>query len=134
MTSPLKVTVEIDTNYLIPLPKEQWWANCAHCDKPQARWRLIDPNVRVEGKEHPTFLLCAICFIYESNWGTNPERKKELEDTIQRLAREMKRSFLYDPAGRLLSSRDADDVLGSIALVSRQRQLRANLVKFKESA
>jgi hypothetical protein len=130
-----KVTLEIDTSCLIPLPKQMWKSNCSNCDKPQGMWRLIDPTKRLkppmddgspeDGESF--FILCSLCWLYTSNWGKNPKRASEIEATITELEGIAKHKFLRDAEGNLLSPSDADNVLGLIALASRRKFLQAKL-------
>jgi hypothetical protein len=90
------------------------------CDKVQARWALRDA-VPEEGEDE-IYALCSLCFLYESNWGLN--RQEEIEVLIKDVENRQDRAFIRTKNGRLLAPKDADQVLGSIALVSRIFEMR----------
>lgn len=143
----------IDTNLLLPyVDKSLHNTFCSSCDKPQAKWDMIDPNlVDKQGNMRPTaFPVCSICFLYESNWGVDrKDQVREVVDEFERIRRadqdkkykeelEARKksgsvivlpepaafSYSRDMAGRLSDIRDADNILLYIAWVSRQELLK----------
>jgi hypothetical protein len=119
----LKKAIIIDHRLLRPLPKAGWNVACGTCSKPQARWEMGPPiEQKVKGSE-PVFV-CAVCFLYESEWSVG--RAGEVEALIEDIERERNTKHLRDPEGRLFP-KDADSILAAIALASQTLALRDRL-------
>ena len=131
--------VLIDPNLLRPLAQTRWGANCIICDKPQSHWEtpdLIDEK-HVVVKKGGT--LCALCFLYKSEWAVDrePELRAMVIEVEKLRAKEKatalvlkdtdKPAFLFekDMAGRLVSLTDANQLLANIALFSRTMFMNA---------
>jgi len=101
----------IDPRYIRALPKALFRSNCVECDRLQAMWEMGP-----EGGER--VFICSICFLYESNWGQ--KRIEQVHDVVQEVEKESGSNFMRDADGdRLLSSKDADGIVGALALTSR---------------
>ncbi len=115
------MTLLVDTRYLEPLPQAMWDIACSRCDRRRARWQMTDPKLkRIEkGKEIPQkFSICAICFLYASNWGLR--RRKDIDALVVAVEKEKGVLFSRDIGNRLVNGKDADLILGSIAYTSRR--------------
>lgn len=86
------------------------------CDKPQARWTLNDPSSPSPVEIDSVLPICSLCFLYLSGWGKkNAEGISSLVDRV-----EAKRAIPFERKdGVLVHCKDADQILQSIALVSR---------------
>jgi hypothetical protein len=122
----------ITTLYLRPLPQKMWDFPCQHCGKAQARWELHEPEEDEDGEEgmprQEFNAVCSLCFLYESNWGRR--RLDEIQEYIRDVEQEKGIKYLRDIGNRLLSCNDANNLLASLAMLSRvleQRQASAAL-------
>lgn len=83
---------------------------CAYCGLDRARWIYADVSTAPPAVQD----ICALCFLYESPWGTSRTEK------IERLVRVSEAfsgmTFQKDETGRVADSREADAVLSRIAL------------------
>lgn len=98
-------------------PKQELILHCANCDKPQARWDVV---IRNEQGGYDPQDICALCFLYESEWGQ--KRREQIDGVIARVEVKKSLSYMRDPEQRLLLCADADKILGGIAVASRMRE------------
>jgi hypothetical protein len=138
-----KPLLMLDPDRLKPLPKDLWDMPCSACGKLEAKWGFLpsDPVEEVNGvaPEVEPLTLCSLCFLYESEWGKR--RRADLDAMIASLESELTTRvrdeharkatlspeqflainivFPKSPEGRLLDNKDANRVVGSIAILSR---------------
>lgn len=107
---------------LRPLPKSMWDSNCAKCDKRQSRWQFIpvDQDPRKGG-----LLMCSLCWLYESAWGER--RRADIDEMVREVEVQSGEIFHRGKNGRLWSCRDADRILGAIAMTSRMFLMRGKV-------
>lgn len=94
--------------------------NCVTCCQPVAHWRI--KHARYGGEAD----ICALCFLYTSGWLVK-ERVRRVEQVVQviGLKRNQPLQYVVGEHGdklwppRLAILKDADDVLGAIALHDR---------------
>lgn len=110
----------IHPKFIRPLPQSMWDVNCAKCDKRQSRWQFF-PSDAPEGVKGGV-LVCSLCWLYESDWGKN--RREDLDQMIRDVETTAEEIFHKTKDGRLWSVRDADRILGAIALTSRMFIMR----------
>jgi hypothetical protein len=129
----------VDPNRLFPLPQSMWDAHCDHCDKRQSRWLFVPVEmgppieINVPGSTRAAgHVICSLCWLYESEWGL--KRREHIDAYIREVELESKAVFARAEDGRLWSCRDADRIMGAIALTSRifvrhhmQMQLRKQM-------
>ena len=121
------IPLVIDTRFLRPLPKSLWDSNCHNCDKRQSRWEMGPPY----GGE--TYTVCSICFLYDSKWGE--KREDQIHVLVEECEAESGEKMLRDSDGKtLLSCKDADAILSSIALTSRMFQMQDQVDGLKKAA
>ncbi len=97
-----------------PLPKALRGQACTQCNKLQASWDLP-----IKYKE--PVLICSLCVLYDpSIWD------EFTRTTITKI--ETARGHMFDrgPDSRLLNVKDADDVVGMLALTARVSMLGAD--------
>lgn len=85
---------------------------CDSCNKGQSSWIAEIPR----GDEDRIYV-CAICVLYETDWGKKAHERVEV--TKGAIEKSRGRSFELDSKRRLALARDADDVLGAIAMALR---------------
>ena len=106
----------VDTRMLRPLPKTLFQSPCSNCDKRQAMWEM-GPE-----RSDECVFVCSLCFLYESRWGES--RREQIDILVDEVQVEAGEKFLRATDGKqLLSCKDADRILGSIALTSRMFRL-----------
>lgn len=110
----------INPRFIRPLAKSMWDVNCAKCDKRQSRWQLFPSDAPKDVKGG--ILICALCWLYDSKWGER--RRADLDQMIGDVETEAGENFIRDQNGRLWSCRDADRILGSIAMTSRMFEMQ----------
>jgi len=105
--------------FVRPMPESMWGLACARCDKVQSKWELHEQvQVGDQLEVRKEFLpLCALCFLYESNWGQR--RRKRLDHLIEEIEQSLGSKFVMDIGGRLAFAAEGDRVLAAIALSSR---------------
>ncbi len=133
----------LDPDRLKPLPKDLWDMPCSSCQRVEAKWAFM-PSVPPPGAENAAtepepYTLCSLCFLYLSEWGKRRRGEidkmvaaveKELTDReLDEAARkgtlppekfaEIKVEFPKDEDGKMMSNRDANRILGAIAVSSR---------------
>lgn len=118
MHSPLVINPE----YLRPLPESLWNVACDKCDKRQARWEFFPSD---EPENDKGFMICALCWLYESEWGQN--RREDIDEMIREVEKRAGQIFQRAKGNRLWSCKDADRILSSIALTSRMFVYRSAL-------
>lgn len=106
-----RVPLTLDSHVLRPLPPALWGMACTWCDKAQASWVHIS-----EGEQRET-VLCAHCWLYVSEWGR--ARQVDIEGFLHDVEVQLEQTLPRDTDGRLAYCRDADRVLGAIAVTSR---------------
>lgn len=109
--------VYLDPLSLRPLAQALCGISCSMCDKRQSVWEL--PSAR---RGEP---VCSLCWLYESEWGK--EHREDIETLVRAVEVYKGEMFKKTDDGRLLDCRDADHVLGSIAVTSRIARQRAML-------
>lgn len=116
----------IDTRFLRPMPKAMWGANCVNCDKSQSMWEMGPPD-----EPNP---VCALCFLYESQWAE--KRIDEVHGLVRDIEVSTGEKMLRSPGDNvsLLSVKDANKVLGAIAMTSRMFALQDKLEAVKVKA
>jgi len=102
---------------LRPLPLSLRGLSCVRCDKPTASWWCDLPT---EGADKT--YICSICSLYTTKWGI--AESSAIEETLSRIQSVRRRTFDTDSNGRLVRSKDADDVLGVMVLASRTTDVR----------
>lgn len=113
----------LDPRTLRPLPQSLWGHSCAWCDKAQSVWELFEAEKeRARRKGKP---LCSLCWLYESTWGR--EYRESLNELIRAVEAATDDTFQKTGDGRLWACRDADRLLGSIAVTSRIAAQRTRL-------
>jgi hypothetical protein len=136
----------VDPSRLFPLPQSMWDASCDHCDKRQSRWMFVPvemgPPVELSGQDSlrvKGHVICSLCWLYESEWGL--KRREHIDAFIRDVELETKAVFARAEDGRLWSCKDADRILGAIALTSRifvqhhiQQQLRKQIESESEGS
>lgn len=114
----MNVPLLVDTERLQMLDKSAWDLACAVCDKRQSKWELVSPAEK-PGTTDTRAPICSLCFLYESAWGK--ARAEHLQEFLKEVAAEnTERKMLLGPNGGLVSIRDADHILGILALTSRR--------------
>lgn len=73
--------------------------------------------------------MCSLCWLYETEWGK--ERREDIDGMI-RAVEARTEAFRKTDDGRLWSCRDADRILGAIAVTSRIVSQRAMLAGLGE--
>lgn len=116
----------LDTRMLRPLPEPLWDSSCVNCDRMQSRWEMGP-----QGSDECVFV-CSLCFLYESQWGQ--KRRDQLPFLIHDIEAEKGERFLRTPDDRLLSCKDANDILGAIALTSRMFQVHDTIEAVSQAA
>jgi hypothetical protein len=111
----------LDPRVLRPLPQSLWGHACSKCDKTQSVWELFagDPSRR---KGEP---ICSMCWLYESEWGQ--ERRADIDQFIREVEVQAETIFRKTLDGRLWSCKDADRIVGAVAVTSRIATQRAML-------
>lgn len=104
----------VDTSKLHPLTHEMWDSNCYHCDKRQAKWSL-------QLEDDPVFI-CSLCMLYESDWGL--AHSADVGQLVKEADAKRNEATATDTKGRILFPKDADRILGTIALISRMYEQR----------
>lgn len=108
--------IRVDTSRFQMLDKDRWDSACAVCQQTTAKWEMRGPGL--DGKE-AWAAICSMCFLYKSNWGkTHSENISSYLSEV--VSKETKRKMLLSPEGKLLSSPDADFILGVLVLTSRR--------------
>ena len=67
-------------------------------------------------------MICALCWLYESVWGK--KRREDLDEMIKDVEVAIDENFQRGDDDRLWACKDADRILGSIALTSRMFIMR----------
>lgn len=119
---PVFKAVFLDPELLRPLPPSLWGHACSECDKRQSVWEL--PSEARKGAP-----VCSLCWLYETEWGK--ERREDIDGMI-RAVEARTEAFRKTDDGRLWSCRDADRILGAIAVTSRIVSQRAMLAGLGE--
>jgi len=109
-TRPLR----LNSRLLRPLPQSLWNISCSMCDKRQSVWEHVDLDDLGARKGTP---VCSLCWLYESEWGK--KRREDLDQMIHAVEVEKGEIFRKMADGSLWSCRDADNILGAIAVTSR---------------
>ena len=108
--APPQAPLVIDTRLFRPLPQALFRSICSNCDRAQAMWEMGP------GGSSECVFVCSLCFLYESQWGQR--RADQIPVLIADIEAEKGEGFLRAPDGRLLFCKDADGVVGAIALAS----------------
>lgn len=85
---------------------------CLKCQQPRAVWSVRHPLYGDEAQP-----ICALCFIYTSGWFEQNQTRLRL--VVNAIGLRRNKALERDATGRLVSSKDADDVLGAIVLHDR---------------
>jgi len=109
--------VYLDPLLLRPLAPALWGISCSMCDKRQSVWEL--PSVK---RGEP---VCSLCWLYESEWGKGV--REDIDALVRAVEVHKGEIFRKTDDGRLWSCRDADRILGSIAVTSRIVRQRVRL-------
>lgn len=113
---PKLVPLVIDTRMLRPLPQSLYDSTCSNCDKRQSRWEMGP-----QGSDNVAFV-CSLCFLYESKWGE--ARRDQIDILVDEVEAEAGEKYLRGADGtQLMSCKDADRMVASIALTSRMFQV-----------
>jgi hypothetical protein len=107
--------VYLDPKTLRPLPQALCGMSCSHCDKRQSVWEHWRPEAPSNAKKGDP--MCSLCWLYESAWGK--DRREDIDGMIRAVEMHTGEMFRKTDDGRLWSCRDADRILGSIAVTSR---------------
>lgn len=92
---------------LRPLPLSLRGQSCNQCNKLQASWEL---PVKLQDQ----VLICSLCVLYDSTiWNDFAKT------TISEIEVSRARMFDRSPDARLIHVKDADDVVGVLALIAR---------------
>ena len=74
-------------------------------------------------KENKVYL-CALCVLYDSEWGR--KARAPIEEVVRQVEAAREKEFESDGSNRLINSKDADDVLGVVVLSQRASAMRAS--------
>jgi hypothetical protein len=104
---------------LKPLPLPLQGVACAKCDKQQACWWA---DLRNANSDEDKTYVCALCVLYDTRWAR--ESREDIEEVVMEVQRSRRRrvpdfEFQTDESKRLVTVKDANDVLGVITLASR---------------
>jgi hypothetical protein len=114
----------LNPNNLRPLPEAMWDVSCDKCDRRQARWEFF-PSDSPDARKG--FMICSLCWLYESEWGK--KRREDIDQMIRDVELSTEQIFQRAKGGLLWSCKDADRILGSIALTSRMFLYRGALTR-----
>jgi hypothetical protein len=130
LQAPVHRPIFIDPSVIRPLPQSLWGIYCDWCDKRQSKWELFLPEAPSNARKGVA--ICSVCWLYESEWG-----KKLSEDIalfIAAVEKEISRPFQRREDGALAECRDADRVLGAIAVTSRIFAYKSAMGRIRDGA
>lgn len=117
-----KAPLIINPRLFRPLPEDMQGIACNSCEKTQAMWAMAVPNEN-NGPSDEIYTVCALCFLYESEWGKS--RAEDIELLIKDVEDQQDKPFFRTAKGRLMFCEDADKILASIVLISKAVEVQS---------
>jgi hypothetical protein len=97
---------------------------CDSCNKGQASWIAEIPR-----EDEDRIYICSLCVLYKTDWGGKAHERVEV--TKGAIERSRGSAFELDAHKRLAHARDADDVLGAIAMALRIESVQSTMKAIK---